>query len=368
PGGGPGFRARPCRAGFFGGSCWSCFPGWRGGWVGGDWLPAGGLTTRLRRARGAALRRPCPARPLRGARRAAPRHAVGRSDARRSRRPHPVQRRAVRLGNRRDGEVARAAARRSRGDRGGESVLPLYARQGVAVVRRPRKKPRMKRISPAIKATWMRPVVTLNARPSTQTTISSAPRNQSMTDTSSTEGVPERLSRLGRCRTVGAALPPTARGWTARAASRQIDALDRVVGDDGQLIVVQLQDHGVAGGVVIHLQDPPGDRLAAGEVQRHRPKLVRERLQVERTRAGGLDAERGGLAVELVGGAQARGDNPGHVPEECRGDVRPLALHLREALPREHEELALLGGPRGGAPPGAVDEAHLADDVARSER
>src|SRR5207248_11554566 len=153
---------------------------------GGGRVPPRRVSPRLSRARGAAFRRPGAARAFRGLGRSVEGCAAGRSDAGGRRRAHPVERGAVRLGDRRDGEMARAPARRSRGDRGGEIGLPLQLRYGVAVVRRPRKKPRMKRISPAIRATWMSPVVTLKARPITQTTISSAPRNQSMIDASST--------------------------------------------------------------------------------------------------------------------------------------------------------------------------------------
>ena len=84
-------------------------------------------------------------------------------------------------------------------------------------------------------------------------------------------------------------------------------------------------------------------------------------------RAGGLDPERHCFAVELVGGPQARRHDGRHVAEEGGGDVGPLALQAGEVLPREHEEFGALGGARRGRPARAVDEAHLADHVARPE-
>src|SRR5438132_5832728 len=63
---------------------------------------------------------------------------------------------------------------------------------------------------------------------------------------------------------------PTARGarWSPATspASREVDALDGVIRHHGEAVVLQLEHHRVAGGVVVHLENPSRHRLSAGEV------------------------------------------------------------------------------------------------------
>src|SRR2546428_999244 len=111
----------------------------------------------------------------------------------------------------------------------------------------------------------MMPVVTLKARPMTQRTMSSAPKNQCM------------WHLLPKGRTAEVARPACLAENRDRARSRQlreIDPLNRVVGHHRQPVVLHLEHHRVAGGVVVHLENSPRHGAARAKVQRDPPQVL----------------------------------------------------------------------------------------------